>query len=320
MESQKVKITFPGYVLSYPGRLFMKLKKLKIFFFLTFLFINIMVNAREETSLYDEFTPEKISSFTCYLITNGEYYRAYTELQRLNSFYPSFLDKSVYDITTNYLFYKSKKYDELLQLDLSEPQKEFLIPLSLFRIDSLIKLDRKEEAETELLKLSDIENADNYSVYLKKRLLYLSILNNKKNDIKFSDDLVNYEELYLYSENVHQNKKQPVLGALAGIIPGMGYFYAGEKGTGIVSIIVMGTGSAVTYASYKNGMDALALITGVITFFFYGGSIAGGYMQTVKYNDRLMDTLELRLNRDLMPDKDIEEIYFKFGLNSNECK
>ena len=100
----------------------------------------------------------------------------------------------------------------------------------------------------------------------------------------------------------------------------MGYFYAGESGTGIVSMIVIGVGSAVTYASYRDGWDSLAVISGLITFFFYGGSIAGGYMQTEKYNDRLMETLEMRLNRELMPERDLEEIYIKFGLNSNDCK
>ena len=107
---------------------------------------------------------------------------------------------------------------------------------------------------------------------------------------------------------------------MAGLVPGAGYFYAGERGTGIVAMIVIGAGSAVTYASYRNGLDSIAVISGLITFFFYGGSIAGGYMQTVKYNNRLMETLDLKLKRELMPERDLDEIYFKFGLNSNDCK
>ena len=107
---------------------------------------------------------------------------------------------------------------------------------------------------------------------------------------------------------------------MAGIIPGMGFVYAGERGTGLVSMLVILTGSAVTYTSYRDGWDSMALISGAITFFFYGGSILGGYMQSARYNDTLMQAFDMRLNRELMPERDLEEIYIKFGLNSNDCK
>ena len=280
--------------------------------------IHTMVFAGQETPLYDDFAPDKISSFTCSLIEKGEYYRAYVELLRLKSYYPSFLNTSVYNITSDYLFYKSKKFKDLLITDISEVGDESFIPLSLFRVDSLIKLKRTEDAEYELSKLYLRVESKNYSEYLNKRSVILSILNNKDNKLK--DQYHEYNDLFIYSENIYHSRKNPILGALAGIIPGMGFVYADESGTGIVSMIVIGAGSAVTYASHQNGMDSLAVISGVITILFYGGSIAGGYMQSVKYNDRLMDTIQIKLNRELMPDRDLEEIYFKFGLNSNDCK
>jgi TM2 domain-containing membrane protein YozV len=279
-----------------------------------------MVSAEEKASLYNEFTPDKISSFTCSLIQNEEYYRAYVELLRIKSYYPSYLHPSAFAVTSNYLFYKSKKYNDLLAQDFDRTGDEIFIPLSLFRVDSLIKLEREKDADAELTKLYARPDSADYSAYLNKRSLYLSVLNNENSDSNFKDKYPEYEELYIYSKSIYDKRKNPYLGALAGIFPGMGYFYSGESGTGIVSIIVIGAGSAVTYASYRNGLDSLAVFTGLITFFFYGGSIAGGYMQTVKYNDRLMETVEMRLNRELMPERDLEEIYLKFGLNSNDCK
>lgn len=276
-------------------------------------------SSEERTLLHDDFTPEKISTFTCTLIKSGEYYRAYAELLRINSYYPEYLPASVYCITSNYLFYKSKRYKDLLKNDLKNLQGDILIPASLFRIDSLIKLGRAGDAESELMELYKIPDSEKYSGYLNKRSVYLSVLGNN-GDSKIRVSNPEYEELYLYSENIYSSRKNPYLGAVLGIIPGMGYVYAGESGTGIVSMIVIGTGSAVTYASYKNGHGSLALITGLITFFFYGGSVAGGYMQSVKYNDRLIDTLRMRLDRELMPERDLDEVYFKFGLNSNECR
>jgi len=278
-----------------------------------------MVYADEASPLYDDFSSEKISSFTCSLIEKGEYYRAYVELLRLNSYYPLFLKPSIYDITSNYLFYKSRNYKDLLEFDSTKKEDDVLIPVSLFRIDSLIKLNRIDEAESELVKLYERTDSEKYSDYLTKRGAYLSLLNHKK-DSRYNNKLKSYEELFNYSDSIYENRKNPYLGALAGIIPGMGYVYAGERGTGIVSMIVIGAGSAVSYGAYRNSFDSLSVISGVITFFFYGGSIAGGYMQSVKYNDRLMDTLEMRLNRELMPERDLEEIYFKFGLNSNDCQ
>lgn len=274
----------------------------------------------EEAALYDDFTPEKISSFACSLIGNGEYYRAYVELLRLHSYYPSFLDSSVYYITRDYLFYKSKRYEDLLKENTPEISEDIFIQSHLFRIDSLIKLKRKAEAESEIVKLYQSNNAEKYSELLKKRSVYLAILSSGADGSSIKNKYPEYEELFIYSDKINESRKKPYFGALAGIIPGMGYCYAGETGTGIVSMIVIGIGSAVTYGAYSKDLNSLSVITGAITFFFYGGSIAGGYMQTLKYNSRLERTLEMRLGMELMPEKDIDEIYFKFGLNSNDCK
>lgn len=282
--------------------------------------INTMVFAEKVSPLYDDFTPGKISSFTCSLIEGGEYYRAYVELLRLNSYYPSFLHQSVYDITSNYLFYKSRNYNDIIEFDFTKTADDVFIPVSLFRIDSLNKLNRHYEAKAELDKLQLRGDSKNYSDYLVKRDFYLEVLTNKRRDNSLNNKYPEFNELFEFSKSIYQSRKNPYIGAMAGVIPGMGYVYAGEKGTGIVSMIVIGAGSAVSYASYRNGVESLAAISGVITFFFYGGSIAGGYMQSVKYNDRLMDTLEVRLNRELMLERDLEEVYFKFGLNSNDCK
>jgi len=281
--------------------------------------MNTAVFAKEEIPLYDDFAPAEISLFACSLIKKGEYYRAYVELLRLNSFYPSFIQPSVFDITVNYLFYKSKKFDNLLESDFTKADGNIFIPLSLFKVDSLIKQDRIKSAETELLTLYERADATNYYDYLNKRSVYLSIRTNNKNLIN-KDKFYKFDELILYSDSIAAKRKNPVFGAVAGLFPGMGFFYAGEKGTGFVSMIVVGAGSALAYASYKEGWDSMALVSGAITFFFYGGSIAGGYMQSLRYNESLMKTLEMRLDSELMPERDLEEIYIKFGLSANDCK
>ncbi len=296
------------------------MKNLKILFSALIIIISTTAYAEEAAPLYDDFTPGKISSFTCSLAARGEYYRAYVELLRLKSFYPGYLTSPVFDITSNYLFYKGRRYQDLLNLENAKDNDDIVIPLSLYRIDSLIKLNRGGEAEAGLLKLYSRGDAGSYSAYLDKRSAYLSILN--YNDEVFSrrDELKNYEELFAYSENIYRSRKKPYLGALAGVIPGMGFVYAGESGTGIVSMIVISIGSAFTYTAYRDGWDSMAVVSGAITFCFYGGSILGGYMQSSRYNDSLIQSLNMKLERELGMEKDLDEVYIKFGLNSNECK
>ena len=237
--------------------------------------MNTMVSAEEKTPLYDDFTPEKISSFSCFLIGRGEYYRAYVELLRLKSYYPASITPSVFDITSNYLFYKGKKYQDLLEFDNTKVDDDVVLPVSLFRIDSLIKLNRYDDAESELMKLYERTGSENYSEYLNKRSAYLSIMNYNVDRNTRKGELKNYGELFTYSDSIYQGRKKPYLGALAGIVPGMGFVYAGERGTGIVSMILIFTGSAFTYASYRDGWDSLALISGAITFFSMGGVSLG---------------------------------------------
>jgi len=283
-----------------------------------------MVFAENASPLYDDFTPEKISSFACSLIQDGEYYRAYVELLRLNSFYPSYISGGVFDITASYLFYKSKKYNDIIEFDFSDTDKDSIVPLSIFKIDSLLKLNRKDEAAVALSKLNEAPGSEEYSAYLQKRNVFLSASMNKSYFVEaisnHPHEFSRYRELFEYSNSVHNNMKTPLAGALAGLIPGMGYLYAGEKGTALVSAIIIGTGSAVTYASYKNDLSALSVITGTITFFFYGGSIVGGYRQCKKNNEYLTQMLDRRLEKELMLDRDLDEVYLRFGLCSNDFR
>ena len=259
-----------------------------------------MAFAENAAPLYDDLTQDKISSFACSLIQDGEYYRAYVELLRLNSFYPSYISGSTFNISASYLFYKSKKYNDILNINFNDIDGNMTVPFSIFRIDSFLKLNRKDEAAAEISKLNNLDASKQYTAYLSKREKYLAAL--------------------MEPQGYDENMKKPFVGLIAGIIPGMGYLYAGEKGTAIVSIIMIGTGSAVTYASYKNGLGALSVITGAITFFFYGGSVVGGYMQCKKNNEYLANMLETKLQRELMLDRDLDEIYLKFGLCSNDFR
>ncbi len=289
------------------------MNKLKVLSVIFFIIIAASAFSQQKPG-GDDFAPGKIRSFAAELIDSGEYYRGYVELLRLNSYYPSYLSYTEYDITRRHIFYKSRKFSELVSLERYDNQGAIFVPSGIYHIDSLIKLDRIIEAGTELKDLYNADVSKDFLRYLDKRSAYISLLDGKMPENNVAKNI--QDGLYLYSESVHNSRKNPMLGVLAGIVPGMGFVYAGETGTGLMSMFVTGTCSAITYISYREGLNSLAAVTGLITFFFYGGSIAGGYMQSERFNSRLNDSLRTKLDSELLPERDLDELYLRFGIKN----
>lgn len=87
--------------------------------------------------------------------------------------------------------------------------------------------------------------------------------------------------LQLYAR---ERDKSPVLGGVLGLIPGLGYMYAGEYANGLRSLILNGLFvGAMVYSGVEDQWGAFA----VISFFeitWYGGSIYGGIDAAQRYN------------------------------------
>ncbi len=84
--------------------------------------------------------------------------------------------------------------------------------------------------------------------------------------------------------------KSPRLGGLLGMVPGLGYFYAGEYANGVRSIIL---NALFIYGMVDTAGDEQWGAFGVITFFeitWYSGSIYGGVDAAERYNQRRRET------------------------------
>lgn len=296
----------------------------KKFFFILFLSAFLFIynpgfaSSKINEADHNEYSPESISSFIKHLINNGEYYRAHTELGRLVSFYPEYISPLCYNITESYIFYKSRRYDDIPVKGDMFSGDDSLCAVNLFRIDSMMRSgDFKDKQLLEELIRYQCPVYD-YSDYYKKRRLYYSIISSFNDDL-YSDSAfdMEYRDSMDYAKSLSRERKSPAFGALFGIIPGMGYVYAGEAGTGIVALIVIAAGSAITWGAHANDIEPLAVVSGTATFFMYTGSIAGGYMQTLRYNRGLSEKLVLRLDKDFMLDRDIDAVYIKCGIESN---
>ncbi|MFH1478088.1 MAG: hypothetical protein ABIH24_11450 [Verrucomicrobiota bacterium] len=93
-----------------------------------------------------------------------------------------------------------------------------------------------------------------------------------------------------------ERDKSPVLGGLLGLIPGLGYIYAGEYANGLRSLILNGLFmGAMVYSGVEDQWGAFA----VISFFeitWYSGSIYGGIDAAQRYNrtrqERCLDAVQ----------------------------
>ena len=108
-------------------------------------------------------------------------------------------------------------------------------------------------------------------------------------------------------EYVAGHDKSPKTGGLLGMIPGMGYMYAGEYGNGFRSIIL---NSLFIFGMVSTAQDDQWGAFAVITFFeftWYSGSIYGGVDASHRYNrDRLESCIDhVRGDASFEPDYEV---------------
>ena len=99
----------------------------------------------------------------------------------------------------------------------------------------------------------------------------------------------NPEGMKALSEYESGKDKKPWLGGVLGIIPGLGYIYAGEYANGVRSIILNGIFIYGMVDTARNDhWGAFAVIT-FFEFTWYSGSIYGGIDSSHRYNMQRMD-------------------------------
>jgi len=77
----------------------------------------------------------------------------------------------------------------------------------------------------------------------------------------------------------------PIYGAVLGIVPGLGYLYAGHKKTAISALTVIGLTFWGTAASFENNLDGIGYLTGFLTLGWYSGSIYGSFWACNRNNN-----------------------------------
>lgn len=301
-----------------------------IFFFL--IFPNILF--AKTNPLNNEYKQNNILNFAKDLISQSEYYRAFVEIKRLNSFYPGFLSEIKIFTTESYLYFQSKKYDVILGkgdtgalTPFRNPEKKNkLIEYidKIFKFDSFINLESNNISEM-LLNFLPCEIKD-FNHYFFKRELYWSLVKKKYNLLKKiykkypgieSDE---YKNIINFAKSETGRYRSPALATILGLVPGLGYIYAGEIGTGIVSFLMISVCTVITYFAVTTGNEAIGVMVGAVGTFFYAGSMAGGYFAAKRYNRKINSYRDEFLKDELNFSKDRESIFEKYGIGTNAKK
>ncbi len=296
----------------------------------SFVISNIAYAFTNNSSVY-EYDAGAVHGFMKHLVSKGEYYRAYMELQRLKSYYPAYLGQDRVFVTEFYLLFMGKRYPEVLNNKRQSAGQDINAINILFKADCLFENSDFLNAAN-LLNTPGIYGINKHiNLYLYKRTVLSFLMLNKIDEARriinnqtYIDNEYSglsdgrYVELIDYTENTYDSLKSPYCALAAGIIPGMGYAYSGQRATGIIAFILISALSAVTYYSFTTDNEPLGIFFGAAATFFYGGSILGGYMAAGKYNNAGLTELKDALSGKLDLAGDRENIYMKYGAGSND--
>ena len=271
-----------------------------------------------------EYHPGSILAFTKYLISRDEYYRAYIELKRLNSYYPAYIRKEILYTTELYLLFKGRRFSEILESSCSPVNREIELIETMFKTDVHLARSDYIKANSLLIASGNNKGSSDLDLYIYKRtflsyLLLNRIVEAKKllNDVRLVNNESNfdkYEELIKYSENNFSSLQCSWKSLVLGIVPGMGYFFSGRKSTGIIAFLVVTVFSALTYFSFETNNKPIGIFFGAAGTCFYTGSIIGGCLASRKYNEWIMRDMKESLLKRMALVKDRNEIYSDHGL------
>ncbi len=274
-----------------------------------------------EQRIPQEYSPGTLTRFIHHLAEKGEYYRAHSELLRLHTYYPEYLKETQYYVSRGYFLLKGRQYSKCRGLyTLYDGDKDItLLALGTYSFDAALNM--RKVPHRNHFKNAPGQRDTLFSRSIWKRKYLLALINEEYDRARQLEDnsipgIETYRDLKQYTIDTRQERKSSLSAVLSGILPGGGYMYSGNTHTGIIAAVVVSTLSAVTYGAFVTENQAIGVVTGSITAFFYGGSVLGGYLATMKHNKSIENNLRKYMIEELKLQKDSEEIYKKFGVST----
>ncbi len=266
----------------------------------------------------ESYSPQKITGFISFLVQKKEYYRATLELKRYYHFYPELSHPSSLAVTEEFLLLQGKQYKEVFKVPAY--YNSFPGPADrIFHADSLL-LSGKYVEGIKLLNGVEDEHDRLFSGIIERRRIFTAIMlgisGSREDFFKLEKSPLpdSYSSVMKHGREFISSYKNPYLGASLGIIPGLGYLYAGKTGTGILTFVMVSLCSSLSYLAFRYNTDSAGIFLGAIATFFYTGSIVGGYSMSKKYNTSQGNLAKDQIYRELNIQNDQRFLLRKYGL------
>jgi len=85
--------------------------------------------------------------------------------------------------------------------------------------------------------------------------------------------------------------KSPRAACVLGIVPGLGYWYAGHRQTAVASLLVNALFVGATVVAFQSDQDLLGGFMSLFTVSWYAGNVYGSSLAARRYNDNLHDEI-----------------------------
>ncbi len=260
-----------------------------------------------------EDTATRLYLFAEELYQTGQYYRALTEYQRFNSFYPDHEMKENVTFKIGLCYFHGEKYQEgavafddmnrqypdsalgLEALFLAGEcyRKQGLMTIAMEKFRQLAEHPIQEETTVKAVYSMGLIYSENFQ------------LADAEESFKRLGENSSYVELskkLLEDIDKHRSvkKKSPVAAGILAIVPGLGHLYCERPGDALVSFLVNGLFTWGAVESFRQDQN---VVGGILAFFelgWYLGNIhsaVGGAYKYNRYQDKMfLDSLENNLN------------------------
>ncbi len=274
--------------------------------------------------LKNEYSARAILGFARDLARRGEYFRAYSELSRLKSYYPGHVDDERLALSELYLLYGGGRFAAVLEAVRSTGGGD-RCPGRVFAADAAIALGEYERSLDICLGMPADGCAPFVVSALRRRAFMSHLLLNRIEEAKRLEypqgpsdgggfDPAVYAALAEHAREGFAGRRSPCTALALGAVPGMGYAYAGNTQNGVIAFVVISAFSALTYFSFRTDNAPLGFVFGATAAVFYGGSIVGAYRETLRYNRSIEERTCESAYEELRPGDDRDEIFRRYGI------
>ena len=241
---------------------------------------------------------------------DGDYYRAITSFKRAR-FLASRVgisERRQQQIEFNIFFayYLGRKYDQVIEtyegspLELLPPKSKISKQVNFELFEAYVARHDEKKAQEILKHMQQISPQLAHKMKLYKDLTEAN-LTQLKNDSQLNKQasqspsytsVPSNEKIYSFLQNYDSQKKSIRKAELLNaMLPGAGYFYVGQKQSGVTSFILNALFIAATWQFIEKGQIPAGIITAGIEVGWYVGGIRGAGIAAKQYNDLLYSNL-----------------------------